>query len=318
MPDVRGTVQRAATRLSPAPFHPDLRAWSRVLPGRVVGGPRSLPLVRRLSPRRAKDGSHERAGDVPVLVFRPRSGPVQGAVLWIHGGGMVLGSAAQDAATCRRIADELGAVVVAPEYRLAPEHPFPTPLEDCYRALRWTALLPDVASLPVVVAGQSAGGGLAAGLALAARDRAEVTLAGQVLVYPMLDDRTAARPDAGRAVRRLWDERANAFGWRSYLAAPPGSDGVSRYAAPAREQDLTGLPPTWIGVGTADLFLDEDLDHASRLRAAGVPCELEIVPGAFHGFDAVPSDVSRAFVDSYVAAVRRLLQPMERDRPPPG
>lgn len=296
-----------ATRASARAFHPDLRLLSRVLPSGIVVGPRSLQVARRALGRPTDDGTQERAGTVPVLVHRPAAGPVRGAVLWIHGGGMVMGAPGMDAALCRRMADELGAVVVAPDYRLAPEHPYPAPLDDCYEALRWTAALREVAEVPVVVAGASAGGGLAAGVVLAARDRGDVTVAGQVLVYPMLDDRTASRPDPGAAQRRVWDNTSNAFGWRAYLSAEPGAADVPAYAAPARAQDLHGLPPTWIGVGTADLFHDEDLDHAVRLREAGVECDLLVVPGAFHGFDAIPTPVSRSFVDEYVTAVGRML-----------
>jgi acetyl esterase/lipase len=302
------TTAGLRARLAAKEFHADLRAASRVLPPRPTANRRTLGLVRRMAPNGPVAGaSQEQAGDVPVLVFRP-PGQVRGAVLWIHGGGMVLGTPQLDAATCRRIAEEHDAVVVAPDYRLAPEHPFPVPLEDCYRALRWLARLPESANVPVVVSGASAGGGLAAGVALAARDRGGVTLAGQVLVYPMLDDRTAARPDPSPAVRRLWDNTANQFGWGSYLDQPPGSAGVSPYAAPARAEDLTGLPRTWIGVGSLDLFLEEDVEYAERLRSAGVPTELEVVPGAFHGFDALPkAPVSRAFVDTLVSAIGRVL-----------
>ncbi|QKE86122.1 alpha/beta hydrolase [Arthrobacter sp. NEB 688] len=294
---------RLRARLASSDFHPDLRTAARLLPSAAVLGPRSLALSRRFASHRPVAGAYTASvGEVEALVFRPR-GTACGGVLWVHGGGMVLGSPQQDARTCRRIADELEAVVVAPRYRLAPEHPFPTPLEDCYAALRWLAALPELADLPLVVAGASAGGGLAVGVTLAARDRGEVSVAKQVLVHPMLDDRTAATADPGAAVRRVWDNRANAFGWGSYLGVAPGSPDVPAYAAPARAQDLAGLPPTWIGVGTADLFHDEDMAFAGRLREAGVPTELEVVPGAFHAFDALPTTVSRAFVDTWVGAI---------------
>lgn len=301
------TLTRIRARLTSEPFHPDLRAAARVLPAGIVRGPRTLGLMRRLEQVGPVEGAEAVVADgVKVLVFRP-SGPVRGAVLWIHGGGMVGGAPQMDADLCRRISEEHAAVVVAPHYRRAPEHPFPAPLDDCSTALRWLAALPGVAGLPVVVAGASAGGGLAAGVALAARDRGDVDIAGQVLVYPMIDDRTAAAPDPQPETKRLWDNRANAFGWGAYLGTAPGSDGVSPHAAPARAEDLAGLPPTWIGVGTADLFHDEDVRYAQRLEEAGVPVDLEVVPGAFHGFDRAPTDVSRSFVDAYVAAVGRML-----------
>jgi acetyl esterase/lipase len=124
-------------------------------------------------------------------------------------------------------------------------------------------------------------------VALLARERREVTLAFQLLVYPMIDDRTATRTDIDETKFQMWDNKANAFGWRSYIGLPPGSDGVNALAAPARFDDLAGLPPAWIGVGTADLFHDESLAYADRLRAAGVACELNVVDDGFHGFDVI-------------------------------
>ena len=293
------------TRLRSQAFHPELRVPARVLPGRVVSGPRSLGVLRRLSDlKRAHGVQVHSCGPCGVAVFRPAQGPCRGTVLWLHGGGMILGRGTDDAESLQRMADELRAIVVSVDYRLAPEHPYPVPLEDCYAALCWAAALPEAAGLPVVVAGGSAGGGLAAGVALAARDRGEVALAAQVLIYPMLDDRTACRPDPQPDVRRLWDDVANRFAWQSYLAAAPGSSQIADYAAPARATTLSGLPPTWIGVGSLDLFHDEDVAYAERLWAAGVPCELVVVDGAFHGFDlASRTEVAREFRASYVAAM---------------
>jgi acetyl esterase/lipase len=158
-----------------------------------------------------------------------------------------------------------------------------------------------------VVAGASAGGGLAAGLTLLSRDRKEIPVAFQLLVYPMLDDRTVARTIDGRN-HRLWTAGSNRFGWTSYLGREPGRVDVPAYAAPARAESLAGLPPTWIGVGTFDLFHDEDVAYAKRLEAAGVAVELEVVSGVFHGFDVFRrAKVSKAFFASQVAALRRAL-----------
>lgn len=267
---------------------------------------RTLPLVRfplRLMAGRRRAGVEVHAvGDVSVRLHHP-PGPRRGqrpAILWIHGGGYVLGTAAQDDVVCRRFAHELGAVVAAVEYRLAPEHPFPTPLLDCHDALVWLASRGDVDGDRVAIGGASAGGGLAAGLALLARDRREVRPVVQVLAYPMLDDRTVLRRDIDTRNLRLWDNRANRFGWASYTGLAPGSPGIADLAAPARHLDLAGLPPAWIGVGTLDLFHDEDVVYAARLRDAGVDCELHIVEGAFHGFDAVRAraQVSKAFASA--------------------
>ena len=244
---------------------------------------------------------------VGVRLFRPAGASGVGpALLWIHGGGYVIGSAAQDDVLCRRFARELGATVASVDYRLAPEHPYPAPLEDCYSALTWLARLPSVDPARVAIGGASAGGGLAAALALLARDRAEVPLAAQLLVYPMLDDRTVDRHDLHNPGHRLWNQSSNKFGWASYLG-----DADPVIAVPARREDLSGLPPAWMGVGTLDLFHDEDVVYAERLKAAGVPCEVEVVPGAFHGFDGIvpKAHVSQSFFNSQCAVLREAFAP---------
>ena len=289
-------------------FHPDLRGLARWLP-RAAVGPRSLNTIRLLTKvlarRPAGNVTTTTVGDIPVRMHGRPSGerPVP-ALLWIHGGGYVMGTASQDDAACRHFADKLGIIVVAPEYRLAPEHPFPHPLHDCYDVLNWLSNQPYVDSSRVAVGGGSAGGGLAASLTLLAHERDEIPVAFQLLAYPMLDDRTAVRTDIDGRNLRMWNNKANRFGWRSYTGLEPGSE-VSGLAAPARYEDLSGLPPAWIGVGTLDLFYDEDLAYADRLRSAGVPCELDVVHGAFHGFDLVQpkAGVSRSFVSAQAAAL---------------
>ena len=188
------------------------------------------------------------------------------------------------------------------EYRLAPEHPYPAPLEDCYSALTWLAGLASVDARRVVIGGASAGGGLAAALALLARDRAEVAPLFQLLAYPMLDDRSSASGHSRD--HRLWNARSNRFGWAAYLG---GAD--PEVAVPGRRTDLRGLPPAWIGVGTHDLFHDEDLAYAERLRAAGVPCQVDVIPGAFHGFDmwAPKAQVSQRFFGTQCDSLRAAL-----------
>lgn len=228
------------------------------------------------------------------------------AVLWIHGGGFVLGSARLEDRSARRMARALGTLVASVEYRLAPENPYPAALDDCYAALQWLLTQAHVDSRRVVIAGTSAGGGLAAALTLRAVDTGLMHPAGQVLQYPMLDDRTVSRP---RVATVGWTFEDNEFGWRSYLGAHLGSQGVSPYAAPARREDLSGLPPTWIGVGTADLFHREDVEYAERLEAAGVHTRLDVVGGAFHGFDvaAARTALARRFTAARLAATRDFL-----------
>jgi triacylglycerol lipase len=238
------------------------------------------------------------AAEVPVLIYRPRR--AKGALpvfLHIHGGGYVFGSAAASGPDCVATAHAIGCMVVSVDYRLAPETPAPGAVEDCYAVLAWLnreAVALGIDPARIAVGGESAGGGLAAALCLLARDRGEYRICFQRLVYPMLDDRTCTRPRANPHVGDfVWRPAYNVFGWRAYLGAEPGGDGVSPYAAPARAPDLSGLPPAYLCVGALDLFLEEDMDYAGRLLAAGVPTELHVIPGAYHAFElSFESDVA--------------------------
>ncbi|MCV7265188.1 alpha/beta hydrolase [Mycolicibacterium poriferae] len=296
-------------RVSASAFHPELRRVSRFLPNTLVT-PVTVWAFARL-PRIVRPHPNTDAITLPsglaVRVHQPSvaSTPGGAALLWIHGGGYVLGSAAMDDGLCRRLAEELGILVAAVDYRLAPAHPYPAALIDCYETLTWLAAHPEVDAKRVAVAGASAGGGLAAALALMARDRGEVDIAAQILLYPMLDDRTAMRRDADRGLRRLWNNASNALGWSAYLV---GAD--PHIAVPARRGDLRGIAPAWIGVGTLDVLCDESYSYAERLREADVECRLEVVPGAFHGFDAVApeSAISRRFLTSQCTMLRDRLR----------
>jgi acetyl esterase/lipase len=307
------------------PFHPDLRLAALLTP-RLDLSPRLVPVVRRLMravararPRRDVEVRDVRvpgplgAPDVRVRCYRPRElkAPAP-ALLWMHGGGYMLGVPEMDDASCAATALELGIVIVSVDYRLAPENPFPAALEDCYAALRWlsdeaTAL--GVRAERIAIGGASAGGGLTAALAQLAHDRGGPRPAFQLLIYPMLDDRTALRADIDGAQHRAWSQRSNWLGWSCYLGRPPGDRHVPEHAVPARRSDLSGLPPAWLGVGTCDLFHDEDLAYARRLNESSVPCELVVAPGAFHGFDVIAprAGVSRDFRARYRAALRSAL-----------
>jgi acetyl esterase/lipase len=224
--------------------------------------------------------------DIVVRVYRPAEATGALPCMYsIHGGGYVIGTYEMEddrfEIWCRRF----NCVGVSVEYRLAPEHPYPTPLEDCYRGLAW--IYRNAAELGIDpdhigIGGVSAGGGLAAALALLARDRGEVPLKFQLLDCPMLDDRqhTASSQLDGLPI---WSRESNEFGWRSYLGSRYGTDDIDAYAVPARATDLGGLPPALVCVGAMDGFRDEDIDYALRLNQAGVPAELHVYPGAPHG-----------------------------------
>jgi acetyl esterase/lipase len=234
------------------------------------------------------------------------------ALLWIHGGGYVLGNVEQDDLFAQRIALAVECVVVSVDYRLAPEHPFPAPLEDCYAALSWLAGHADelgVDPARIAIGGASAGGGLAAGLALLARDRAAVKVALQLLIYPMIDDRNVAPASAALPDTLLWTRENNLIGWRSYLGREPGGEGVSAYAAAFRATALEGLPPAYIAVGELDLFLHENIEYAQRLLRAGVATDLHVYPGAFHGFEGLApgTDVARRLIADRDHVLKRAL-----------
>lgn len=266
--------------------NPGLRKVARFLP-------RGYALHRGLKVQRAimnVFSSTGRLRDVPeaavdehvtVRLHRPAGLPERApALLWVHGGGTIMGHAAQDDKYLRKLSRLTGVAIAAVEHRLAPEHPYPIPVEDCYAALLWLARQAWVDPDRIAVGGASAGGHFAAAIAQRARDRGDVRPIFQMLVYPMLDDRTGTKH--GGAKRIMWTETDNQLAWHWYLN---GADPTE--AAPARRDDLSGLPPAWIGVGTLDLFYEECRLYARRLREAGVPVHEEIAPGAFHAFDQI-------------------------------
>ena len=252
------------------------------------------------------------APEIPIFIFDPApGGKNRPALLHIHGGGYVAGSANQFPATLQKTAEDCGCLVVSVEYRLAPETHFPGSLEDNYAALCWLNANADdlgVDRKRIAIGGLSAGGGHTAALAIAARDRKEIPVAFQLLIYPMLDDRTGStRPVPPHIGTLIWTVEKNVFGWTSLLGRPAGSASVPSGAVPARVANLAGLPPAFIGVGSLDLFVEEDVEYAKRLTAAGVPTELLLVPGAYHAFDLLVPDaaVSRRFTEYWTGALRR-------------
>lgn len=253
--------------------------------------------------------------EVGLMIYTPKNATgLLPAVLHMHGGGYLFGNAEMMDIPNTMLSAQLQCVVVSVDYRLAPETHFPGPLNDCYAALKW--LHDNAASLSVdpkriATKGESAGGGLAAALALMARDKGEVQIIFQQLDAPMLDDRTCISKTPNKFTGEfVWTRDANHFGWSSMLGQEPGSDGISAYAAAARAEDLSGLPATYILAGALDLFVDEDIDFAKRLMAAGVPTELHVYPGAFHGFQiGAGSRVVRESYNESLAALGRALQP---------
>ncbi|MCR9093766.1 MAG: alpha/beta hydrolase [bacterium] len=247
-------------------------------------------------------------GDVKVYVHRRPSDEIQPCLLWIHGGGYILGSALDNRATW--IAEALDLTVVSVDYRLAPEAPFPAGTEDCWTALNWIVEQADDLRIDLdrlAIGGASAGGGMAAGLALLNRDRGGPKLAMQLLIYPMIDN-LHDTPSGQYTNHPVWNRRTSFNAWEMYLDGAPGKD-ASPYACAARATNLEGLPPAYVCVGAEDLFRDEDIDYARRLIAAGVPCELSVYPGLFHGADGFlpTARISRRLEQGYQAALAQAL-----------
>ncbi len=248
-----------------------------------------------------------------VTVYVVNSDPERSrpAILHIHGGGFVVGSARTYLPGLRKIAAALDCVVVTVDYRLAPETRYTGSIEDNYASLEWLYERADCLGVDrtrIAVMGESAGGGHAALLAIAARDRGKVPLCFQLLLYPMLDDRTGSTRMPRKNVGTLaWTPASNRFGWESFLGCPPGGPDVPAAAVPARMQNLAGLPPAFIGVGGIDLFVDEDIEYARRLVSAGVTTDLLVVPGAYHGFDifAPETMLAKRFSAAKMDALRR-------------
>ena len=302
-------------------IHPQLQKTFKKAPKVPVHIPGVLPLVNLLTPfvtifpngklDPSVSISNIDLGTAAVRVYIPDCQPKGAALIWIHGGGLVLGSPNFNDSECVNFALELGIPVFSCKYRLAPKHRFPAAHDDCYSVWAWLqehASEYGVDPKRVVIGGQSAGGNLAAGVTHRLKDEAGVQPAGQLLFCPMLDDRTATRTELNKVKHLMWNNQNNHFGWRSYLGQAPGSEGVSDYAAPARREDLNGLPPTWVGVGDIDLFYEEDRDYARRLKEVAVDCQMEVVPKAPHAFESLApeANISKALWQSSFRFMRRV------------
>ena len=287
--------------------------------------PDRLPQIRAaLSTRPPVRGSATRPFDeikieesaASGFMYKPKadSEGLRPCILYIHGGGYIVGEAAGWHAYCEYLSDAVDAVVFNVEYRLAPETPFPGPLEDCYDALRWlyeNAATQGVDPNRITIMGHSAGGGLTAALALLARDRGEIPIKAQVPIYPMLDFRTGTmaapehNPTTGEFV---WTRAHNRFGWQAMRGEFDLNEKQIGYFSPTHASDLSGLPQAFIPIGALDLFLEESIHYALRLASAGVPIESQIYPGGIHGFDFIPdTPLSTRFDEDLLGALRRMI-----------
>jgi acetyl esterase/lipase len=265
-----------------------LHSWSIAKLQKDTGAPGHLPAAPTGITITRKDVFVDQ---MPVRIYvyeRQDKQPHSAGLLWIHGGGLVLGNATADTEFLEPILRGLNIVVVSVEYRLPPQHPYPQPLDDCYAALLWMHEHADELGIDprrIAVGGGSAGAGLAAALVQRAYDEGRVRPVFQALMYPMIDDRTTLTSNDDGRGKFVWTQDENLFGWKSYLGRTPRTDDERPYAAASRRKDLSGLPPAWIGVGDLDLFYDEDVEYCRRLQSAGVSCQLYLVPHAYHGFN---------------------------------
>ncbi len=270
----------------------------------------------RIEPHIVQAKGRDGAPDVPLYVYNPPShNRSRGAILHIHGGGMVMGSAEMSKMSMPGMALANDAVAISVDYRLAPETPFPGPQEDCYAGLQW--LIENVAELGVdpnriVVMGESAGGGLAAALAQMVRDRGDYKFAGQVLIYPMLDHRTGGAGDRFKNPTTgefIWTPGRNQFGWESLRGSYAADDQRKGWFSPSLADSLASLPPTFIMTGSLDLFFDENLDYTRRLCADGVLVELHVYPGGIHAFNlAAEARIAQQSARDLMSALGELLK----------
>ncbi len=299
---------------------PELQRYVRRIPPLPLSSNWGRRLVRWLGsrvPTKQFDGVRiEQHNELkpPLRIYRPTVCRSTAALFWIHGGGMIIGQASQDDQWCATTAQRLGIVVVSVDYRLAPEYPFPAPLDDCWAGWHWLqqhAATLGVDPARVVLSGESAGGGLAASLAQRLLDADQAPPIAQLLFCPMLDDRTTTDQGLSSIEHFVWNNRKNLIGWQAYLGQKPGIGAMPAYAVAARREDLRGLPPTWIGVGDIDLFYEENRRYVERLHAADVAVSFEVVAGGPHGFQnwAFNSGIAQAFINQAHTWLQQWLEP---------
>ncbi|TMV43909.1 alpha/beta hydrolase [Paenibacillus mesophilus] len=287
------------------PLHlPDDLEKARQLPLPPTETSEYVHLTERMIPGAQSD-------EMLVKIYEPirREGAKLPALLWIHGGGYVLGHPDADDALCESFVQAADCVVISPDYRLAPEHPFPAGIEDCYAALLWMTNAAEELNIDlsrIAIGGASAGGGLCAALALMARDRGGPSICFQMPLYPMIDDRNITPSSHEITDPAVWNRANNVAAWKMYLGEHAKGD-ISPYAAPSRANNLAGLPPAYTCVGQLDPFRDETMVYAARLAHAGVDVEFQLYPGCYHGFEHVvpTAEISRRARNGYIDALAR-------------
>jgi len=302
--------------------HPELRKATAAFPKLPVDSGFGRKLTRLLLPMllpktKVPAGISiewvKAASGQKLRVYTPAGTKTRAALLYIHGGGMMIGAPQMNDGLLSNLAADLDILIVSPEYRLAPEHPYPAPVDDCHEAWQWmlsNSTQRGIDTKRIAIGGESAGGGLAAGLVLRIHDEGGQRPIAQWLFCPMLDDRTALDRSLDALDHYIWSNKLNLSGWSSYVGTKIGTDQVAAYAAPARRVDFNGLPKAWIGVGDVELFYQEDKKYAERLSAAGVACELDVVAGGPHAFQGMAPDaqVSKDYSNRAKTWLRRALE----------